>query len=97
MSVGGRSFPRRLLFGFDVSAAQSSGEWPGSRTTLREEVPGFAPRGTGARVLLERPDDDCGTRREDAAEGGGRRGIFEFVGRGGAGNRPGAGFGRGAA
>lgn len=76
MSVGGRFAPRRLLRGSLVSVAQSSGEWPGPRMTLREA------RWAGASVLVVRLlAAAAGFRRVAAAEGGGRRAdAFTFGG-----------------
>ena len=73
--------PRRLTLGLDVNAAQSNGECPGSRTTLREEF-----RAAGARVLLVGLLLG-GTRKDDALDGGGRREGPEF-GLGGAKKEP---------
>lgn len=68
ISVGGRFAPRRLLRGSLVRVAQSSGEWPGPRITLRDD------RWEGARVLVVRLLLlAAGLRRDAAAEGGGRR------------------------
>lgn len=85
ISVGGRFAPRRLFRGFDVRAAQSSGEWPGSKITGRDERCGLPGRGRTGRVLVVRRDPG-GTRREAAAEGGGRReALGEARGAGGGG------------
>lgn len=63
--------PRRLLFGFEVRAAQSKGENPGSRITFFE-LDFFSVTGVGARVLLlRRLLLFGGPRCEAAAEGGG--------------------------
>lgn len=75
ISVGGRFAPRRLLRGSLVRVAQSSGEWPGPRITLRDE------RWEGARVLVVRLLAADGVRRVAAAEGGVRRvDVFTFGG-----------------
>lgn len=79
----GTSAPRRLFLGSDESAAQSRGEWPGSRITLREPA-----RCAGARVLLVGLLG--GARRQEAAEGGGRKGA-DALGLGGTRNCPGLG------
>jgi len=69
-----------------VSAAQSSGEWPGVRVTCREGLTGLAVRREGAKAAVERVFVG-GTRRDAAAEGGGRRGPL-VDGRGGGGIEP---------
>lgn len=78
MSVGGRFAPRRLLRGSLVRVAQSNGEWPGPRITLRDG------RCEGASVLVVRllaAAAADGLRRVAAAEGGGRRAdAFTFGG-----------------
>jgi hypothetical protein len=79
----GASLPRSLLLGSDVRAAQSSGEWPGASVTCFERLAGVGVRREGAKAAVERVFV-AGTRREDAAEGGGRRGAL-FEGRGGGG------------
>lgn len=68
--------------GLAASAAQSRGENPGSRTTLRDAEDFLTC--TGARVLLLSwlPPLVGGARRPAAAEGGGRRALPAF-GRGG--------------
>lgn len=66
MSCAGRFSPRRLAFGFDVSAAQSSGEKPGSRTARLGEL--LEGRVGGA--------SRWGPRCEAAAEGGGARELL---------------------
>lgn len=88
ISVGGRFAPRNLLFGLDVKAAQSNGEYPGSRTARFEELDGLVTF-VGASVLLERPLLG-GARREAAAEGGGRNELELVVLFGRGGYRPGA-------
>ena len=94
MRFSGTSLPRSRLFGFEVSAAQSSGEWPGSRMIFREaRLPGGMIEEVGAIDAFGRTFVG-GTRREAAAEGGGRR--TPFPGRGGADILPNvAGFRRG--
>lgn len=72
---GGRPLPRRLFFGFAASAAQSRGENPGSRITLRDDD-FFKDTCVGARVLLLRRLPLLGGPRprwEAAADGGGPR------------------------
>lgn len=66
------SLPRSLLLGSDVRAAQSSGEWPGVSVTCRDGLDGVAFRRLGAKAAVETVLVG-GTRREAAAEGGGRR------------------------
>lgn len=74
MSVGGRFAPRRLLRGSLVKVAQSRGEWPGPRITLRDG------RWEGARVLVVAVLA-AWLRSVAAAEGGGRRAeAFTFGG-----------------
>jgi len=64
-----------------VNAAQSSGEWPGSRITFRETcLPGGMIEEVGAREAFGRTLV-AGTRRDAAAEGGGR--TKPLPGRGG--------------
>lgn len=82
MRVGGRFAPRRLLFGFDVSAAQSSGEYPGSKIAFLAVVDGFSVSFVGASELLLVGRLPGGTRREEAADGGGRSAL-PALGRGG--------------
>ena len=79
---GGTPAPRSWLFGFAASAAQSRGEYPGSRITLRDADDFLSMSGVGAKVLLLRPvPPPLGARRaEAAAERGVRR---EAVIRGG--------------
>jgi len=77
MRCAGRFSPRRLAFGFEVSAAQSSGEKPGSRTARLEEL--LEGRAGGARLGGARPLPDgrrWGPRCEAAAEGGGARELL---------------------
>lgn len=71
---GGASLPRSRLFGSDVRAAQSSGEWPGFRVTCRESFGVVAVMLLGTKAAVESALVG-GTRRDDAAEGGGRRGA----------------------
>lgn len=73
MSCAGRFSPRRLAFGFEVSAAQSSGEKPGSRTARLEEL--LEGRAGGARLLVGGARR-WGPRCEAAAEGGGTRELL---------------------
>jgi hypothetical protein len=73
--------PRKLFFGLFASAAQSRGEYPGSRTARFDKLDGCAVSLKGARLLLEGRLEG-GARREAAAEGGGRRELPAF-GRGG--------------
>ena len=75
MRVGGRFAPRRLLFGFAVSAAQSSGEYPGSKIAFFAVVDGFSVTCVGASELLLAARLPGGTRREAAADGGGRSAL----------------------
>lgn len=75
--------PRSRLFGSDVRAAQSSGEWPGFRVTCREGFAGVALKRLGAKAAVGSALVG-GTRRDDAAEGGGRREAL-VKGRGGGG------------
>ena len=77
----GASLPRSLLLGSEVSAAQSSGEWPGVSVTWREDLVEFAVRPEGAKAALEKFFVG-GTRSDAAAEGGGRSGALA-EGRGG--------------
>jgi hypothetical protein len=79
----GASLPRSLLLGFEVRAAQSSGEWPGVSVTCFERLAGVGVRREGAKAAVERVFV-AGTRRDAAAEGGGRRGAL-VEGRGGGG------------
>jgi len=90
----GRFAPRRWESGEALSAAQSSGEWPGVSWTFRdffgrsvEEGEREEDRGgvnEGAIEVLRRTWV-TGTRRDEAAEGGGRRGaLFDGRGTGGA-------------
>ena len=48
MSLSGTSLPRSLWSGFEVSAAQSSGECPGASMTFREGLDGGGIVGEGA-------------------------------------------------
>ena len=83
MKLSGTSLPRSLWFGFEVNAAQSSGECPGSSTTFREGFDGGGISDEGAMEEFERTFVG-GTRSKEAAEGGGRSAV-PFVGRGGGG------------
>ncbi|KAG5295399.1 hypothetical protein I7I48_12277 [Histoplasma ohiense] len=80
MSVGGRFSPRSLWLGWEVNAAQSRGERPGSSATWRDGC-GLPWTRIGASVLDVRPRGR-GPRRVEAADGGGRSGVFK-EGRGG--------------
>ena len=74
MRWGGMSAPRRKVEvgGLDVNAAQSSGEWPGGRITLREGLWEGGSVDIDALVEVGRFDvREGGRRRVDAAEGGG--------------------------
>lgn len=94
MKCGGTFSPRRLCFGLQVSAAQSRGEKPGSRTALLDEevvegecLGGFRDGCAGGARLL--PDERrCGPRCDAAAEGGGA--LLPLPSRGG--YRPGLGL-----
>ena len=66
-----------------MSAAQSSGECPGARTTFREGLDGGGLSDEGAIDEFARTFVG-GTRSMEAAEGGGRSAV-PFVGRGGGG------------
>lgn len=80
--------------GFEANAAQSSGEYPGSRTTLLLAF--LRVTGVGARVLLAwRVPDIGGPRWEAAADGGGRREDPPRRGGCSLGSRFGCGVGRG--
>jgi len=83
MKLSGTSLPRNLLLGFDVSIAQSSGECPGASMTFLEGLDEEGASDEGAMEVFERTFVS-GTRRVEAAEGGGRRAL-PFVGRGGGG------------
>ena len=84
MKLSGTSFPRSLWFGFEVNAAQSSGEWPGASITFREGLEeGGGIGDEGAMEEFERTFVG-GTRSMEAADGGGRSAV-QFVGRGGGG------------
>lgn len=68
--------------GLEVRCAQSSGEWPGSRSTFLDG------RAEGARVDVEGAREELGGAREreggarnvDAVDGGGRRDVEGFGG-----------------
>lgn len=93
------SLPRSVCFGFEVSTAQSSGEWPGASMTFFDGLDGSwriiedvgirPPEDSGAREAF------AGTRRLEAEEGGGAReeGAERVFGRRGGGG----GMARGAA
>lgn len=66
-----------------MSAAQSSGECPGARTTFREGLDDGGLSDEGAMEEFTRAFVG-GTRSIEAAEGGGRSAV-PFVGRGGGG------------
>ena len=87
ISVVGRFAPRRLGPWAAVKAAQSKGEWPGFRVTCLDVFWALAVSGAGERLLFEGLFV-AGTRRDDAAEGGGRREAFGD-GRGGGAIKPG--------
>lgn len=94
IKLGGRFAPRSLWFGFEVSAAQSRGENPGSRTARCEAfLAGLRVTGVGDREFMpEAGRLPCGTRRDDAADGGGLRVLLALglaPGRGG--SRPAGG------
>lgn len=93
MRCAGRFSPRRLAFGFEVRAAQSRGEKPGSRTARLEvllvEEGSLREAWTGGARLLVGGARRWGPRCEDAAEGGGARELL--LRRGGL--RPGTGPG----
>lgn len=74
-----------------MSAAQSRGENPGSRTARFEAfLIGLKVTGVGDReFMLEVGRLPCGTRRDEAADGGGLR-VLLALGRGG-GSRPAGG------
>lgn len=95
MRCAGRFSPRRLAFGFEVRAAQSRGEKPGSRTARLEvllvEEGSLREAWTGGARLLVGGARRWGPRCEDAAEGGGARELL--LRRGGL--RPGTGPGPG--
>lgn len=94
MRFAGASLPRSWALGSLVRAAQSSGEWPGSRMTLRETcLPGGIIDEVGAIEVFGYAF--CGgILKDEALEGGGR--TKPLPGRGGAGINPkAAGFNRG--
>lgn len=70
MRLGGTEAPRRNVEegALLTRCAQSRGEWPGARRTF------FDGREEGGRLEAVGPRErEKGTRREEAAEGGGRR------------------------
>ncbi len=69
--------PLKLLFGLDVSAAQSRGEYPGARMACFNDFR-MEPDPDGA-IDVFGSTFVCGTRREAAVDGEGRRNPLKGI------------------